>query len=108
LDDSTIYVVVISSISLDLTLLCIIPYKFVHVYTVQIDRIDLSMSIHIWKRMVFSPREIRKVFKMIAPVNVNMLNVDIAMQHNDLICDPLVASRSVVIFYMHNFQYSKC
>ena len=57
---------------------------------------------------MFSPRETRKVFKMIAPVNVNMLNVDIAMQHDDLIRDPLVASRSVVIFYMHNFQYSKC
>ena len=107
MDDSTIYVVVISSISLDLTLIYIIPYKFVHVYTIQIDRIDLSMSKHIWKRMVFSPRETRKVFKMIAPVNVNMLNVDIAMQHDDLIRDPLVASRSVVIFYMHNFQ-SKC
>ena len=36
-----------------------------------------------------------------------MLNVDIAMQHDDLICDPLVASCSVVIFYVHNFQYSK-
>ena len=45
---------------------------------------------------------------MIAPVKVNMLNVDIAMQSDDLIRDPLVASRSVVIFYVHNFQYSKC
>ena len=66
------------------------------------------MSNHIWKKMVFSPRETRKVFKIIAPVNVNMLNMDIAMQHNDLIRDPSVASRRVIIFYMHYFQYSKC
>ena len=58
--------------------------------------------------MVLSPRETRKVFKMIALVNVNMLNVDIAMQYDGLIRDLLVASRSVVSFYMHNFQYSKC
>ena len=58
--------------------------------------------------MMFSPRETRKVFKMIALVNLNILNVDIAMQHDNLIRDLLVASRSVVIFYMHNFQYSKC
>ena len=102
--DSTIHVVVIS---LDLTLICIIPYKFVHVYTVQVDRCDPSMSNHIWKGMVLSPREIRKVFKMIAPVNVNMLNVDIAMQHDDSIHDQLVAFCSVVVFYVHNFQYSK-
>jgi len=57
--------------------------------------------------MAFSPRETRKVFKMIAPVNVNMLNVDIVMQHDNLIRDPPVGSRRVVIFYMHNFQYSK-
>ena len=45
----------------------------------------------------------------IAPVNVNILNVDIAMQH-ELIRDQLVASWinwSVVILYVHNFQYSK-
>ena len=59
--------------------------------------------------MVLSPRETRKVFKMIAPVNMNMLNVDIVVQHDDLIRDPLVVSCSVVIFYVHNFQYySKC
>ena len=77
-------------------------------YIVQIDSIDLSMNIYIWKKMMFSPRELRKVFKMIALVNMNMLNVDIAMQYDDLIRDLFVASRSVVIFYMHNFQYSKC